>query len=78
MNIEPVYLAVRNIRHILKNHQIISQIVIVNDKLLNIWTIVVVIQFYSLIEFDNPCHEYSELNDSQVCHVWCVEISFSL
>jgi hypothetical protein len=47
MNIEPVYLAVRNIRHILKNHQIISQIVIVNDKLLNIWTIVVVIQFYS-------------------------------
>ena len=47
MNIKPVYLAVRNVRHILKNHQIISQIVIVNDKLLNIWTIVVVIQFYS-------------------------------
>ena len=46
MNIEPVYLAVRNVRHILKNHQIISQIVIANDKLLNIWTIVVVIQFY--------------------------------
>jgi hypothetical protein len=30
MNIKPVYLAVRNVRHILKNHQIISQIVIVN------------------------------------------------
>ena len=22
--------------------------------------------------------EYSELDDSQVCHVWCVEICFSL
>ena len=45
MNIKPVYITVRNVRHILKNHQIISQIVIVNGKLLNIWTIVVVIQF---------------------------------
>jgi hypothetical protein len=49
-------------------HRIISQIVIVKDKLLNIMTISV-IQLYSYIKFDNQCNEYSELDDSQVCHV---------
>ena len=40
-----IYLAVRNIRHILTTTES-YQIVIVNDKLHNIWTIFV-IQFYS-------------------------------
>jgi hypothetical protein len=32
------------------------------------------LKFY---KFNNQCHEYSVLDDSQACHVWCVEITFA-